>query len=112
MSVYVLTMGFWPTYPTVSAILPQEVRIFIEKDFYWFEILVLPVTRNFYEILFKQTYWTKTSMAIYTRSLFVERMAERKGIEIKSRSILTTEIYLGCKRISCITLSSVGFTSF
>ncbi|CAF1045974.1 unnamed protein product [Adineta ricciae] len=24
MSVYVLTMGFWPTYPTVSAVLPPE----------------------------------------------------------------------------------------
>jgi hypothetical protein len=28
MSVSVLTMGFWPTYPTVSAILPPEVKIF------------------------------------------------------------------------------------
>jgi hypothetical protein len=27
MSVCVLTMGFWPTYPTVSAILPSEVNI-------------------------------------------------------------------------------------
>jgi hypothetical protein len=27
LSVYVLTMGFWPTYPTVSAILPPEVKI-------------------------------------------------------------------------------------
>ena len=85
MSVYVLTMGFWPTYPTVSAILPPEVRIvdFMGKEFYRLEILVLPFTRNFYEILFKQTYGTKTSMAIYTRSLFIERMAERKGLEIE-----------------------------
>ncbi len=29
MSVYVLTMGFWPTYPAVSAILPPEVNLFL-----------------------------------------------------------------------------------
>ncbi len=28
LSVCVLTMGFWPTYPAVSAILPPEVKIF------------------------------------------------------------------------------------
>jgi hypothetical protein len=35
LSVYVLTMGFWPTYPTVSALLPPEVKIvdFIKKTF-------------------------------------------------------------------------------
>jgi hypothetical protein len=29
MSVSVLTMGFWPTYQPVSAILPAEVNILI-----------------------------------------------------------------------------------
>ena len=29
MSVDVLTMGFWPTYPTVSAVLPPEVNRFV-----------------------------------------------------------------------------------
>ena len=27
ISVYVLTMGFWPTYPAVNAILPPEVEL-------------------------------------------------------------------------------------
>jgi hypothetical protein len=31
MSVSVLTMGFWPTYQPVSAILPAEVNIFFFK---------------------------------------------------------------------------------
>jgi hypothetical protein len=58
MGVYVLTMGFWPTYPTVSAILPAEVKI-VYLFFYFFlffvfcEILVLSITRNFYKFLFK-----------------------------------------------------------
>jgi len=55
MSVHVLTMGFWPTYPTVSAILPTEVKIlFVFEFIFWiYEILVLSITRNIYKILFK-----------------------------------------------------------
>jgi len=37
MSVSVLTMGFWPTYPTVTAILPPEVKNF----YYVFLILII-----------------------------------------------------------------------
>lgn len=40
MSVSVLTMGFWPTYPPVTAILPPEVKLidcvnFIVNVFYF-----------------------------------------------------------------------------
>ncbi len=56
MSVSVLTMGFWPTYQPVSAILPAEVNIFF---FLFLSLhfprlpLALSITRNIYEILFK-----------------------------------------------------------
>ncbi len=53
MSVCVLTMGFWPTYPTVTAILPPEVKNFFGFVFWIYEILVLSITRNIYKILFK-----------------------------------------------------------
>jgi hypothetical protein len=57
MAVYVLTMGFWPTYPTVSAILPPEVKhifcLFCFGIFCFYEILALSITRNFYKVLFK-----------------------------------------------------------
>jgi len=39
MAVYVLTMGFWPTYPTVTAILPPEVKNFFLNLFWSFLFL-------------------------------------------------------------------------
>lgn len=52
MFVCVLTMGFWPTYPTVTAILPAEVKLsrvlFIDFEY---RFVALSFARNLYEIL-------------------------------------------------------------
>lgn len=56
MSVSVLTMGFWPTYQPVSAILPPEVNSNSSIPFFFYNVsfdLVMSITRNIYEILFK-----------------------------------------------------------
>jgi len=56
MSVSVLTMGFWPTYQPVSAILPAEVNILIMVFIFFCKYLLnldLSITRNIYKILFK-----------------------------------------------------------
>lgn len=67
LSVSVLTMGFWPTYPTVTASLPVEVnRLVFECKDCRLRFLALPFARDFHEILFKQIQWKKTALAIYT----------------------------------------------
>ena len=65
MSVYVLTMGFWPTYPAVSAILPREVKLSHRKAFPHFLIAALSTTRNLHKVLSKQAYRPETTMAVY-----------------------------------------------
>ena len=53
MPLSVLTMGFWPTYQPVSAILPPDVNIFYHSaqvflNFFFLLNLDLSITRNFY----------------------------------------------------------------
>ena len=52
-----------------------------------FGFLALSFARNLYQILFKQAYRTETSMAIYSRSLSIERMVKRKGLPFSFQTI-------------------------
>ncbi len=90
LTVNILTMGYWPTYVPMEVHLPPEVCSDIEKFDLWLDITcylnmtVIPIIINlfntfhspdgkiaggFQNILPRQTQWTKTTVAVYVRTL-------------------------------------------
>ncbi len=90
LTVNILTMGYWPTYVPMEVHLPPEVCSEIEKFDLGLDITcylnmtVIPIIINlfntfhspdgkiaggFQNILPGQTQWTKTTVAVYVRTL-------------------------------------------
>ena len=63
-NVHVLTSGYWPSYPSVDLILPEQVETIL--------IIVCQECPSIWWILYRETQWEEIGLGHVVRSLFAE----------------------------------------